>query len=941
MMSGTYVLTDTIDKAFSNLFSETYAETDARVTGVGPDINIDGESAASPGISESFLDEVRAVPSVDVAAGGLFNDQTRILDKNGEAIAPDAPTFGFGIDVSPEFERFNPTELVAGQWPSGPDEVVIDRGTADNEGYKVGDTVGIAAEGPVQQFEVVGIAQYGGVASIGNATFAVFDLATAQTLLDKEGQVDEIFVAAKEGVSPEQLAADLRNALPESVTVQTGTESAQEQTDEITTFTNIIEYFLLAFAGIALFVGAFVIFNTFSITVAQRTREFATLRTIGASRRQVLTTVIVEAIAIGFVASLIGLGLGVLLALGLKALFASFGAELPEVGLVFATRTVVVSLLVGTLVTLVAGLAPALRATRVPPIAAAREGAELPPSRLSRYTPYIGIVTMVLAVLLLSYGMFVDDVDTVQRLLALGAGCLALFTGIALLSSRLVRPLAIAVNPVGKWTYVVLAVVFYPITLAFWLLRSGVFGGTVSGARRIAALVGGILLALVAGGVAFFLGQALIATDVAVLEVLGVAVTIVGIAGAAVLLLATPLMWLRARLTRFRPEWPQEFPDVRADATANALARENARRNPSRTAATAAALMIGLALVTFVTVLTSGIRSSNRDAIEEQVQAEYIVTAQDGYSPVVPEAGDMIGSSSSVELVSNVRSDGGEVAGSDKYVTGIETDTIATTYQFDWKEGSDETLATLGDNGAILDDDFASEKDLVVGDTFTLLSVDNKRQQFEVKGIYEPPPFYPLLGSVSITQSAFDSLYEHPRNLFTFVDVEGEPTKETTQSLQQAVADFPDAKVWTRGEWIDWQDSEIGQFLTFLYVLLALSVIVSIFGMINTLVLSMYERTREIGMLRAVAMTRRQTRRMVRYESIITGLIGAALGLPLGVFLAALVTQALSIYDLQLSVPVDQLVIFAVLAILVGVIAALLPARRAARLNVLEALQYE
>jgi putative ABC transport system permease protein len=829
MMSGTYVLTDTIDKAFSNLFSETYAETDARVTGVGPDINIDGESAATPGISESFLAEVRAVPSVDVAAGGLVNEQTRILDKNGEALAPDAPTFGFGIDVSPEFERFNPTELVAGRWPTSPDEVVIDRGTADNEGYKVGDTVGIAAEGPVQEFEVVGIAQYGGVASIGNATFAVFDLATAQTLLDKEGQLDEIFVAAKEGVTPEQLARDLRSALPESVTVQTGTESAQEETDEIATFTNIIEYFLLAFAGIALFVGAFVIFNTFSITVAQRTREFATLRTIGASRRQVLTTVIVEAFAIGLVASLIGLGLGVLLALGLKALFASFGAELPEVGLVFATRTVVVSLLIGTLVTVAAGLAPAVRATRVPPIAAVREGAELPPSRLSRYTPYIGIGTIVLAVLLLAYGMFVDDVGTAQRLLSLGAGCLALFTGVALLSSRLVRPLA--------------AVVGWP-------------------ARRI-------------GG------------------------------------------------------------------TAGRLAQANSKRNPGRTASTAAALMIGLALVTFVTVLASGIRSSNREAIESQVQAEYLITAQDGYSPVVPEAGDAVGSASGVELVSNVRSDGGEVAGSDKYVTGIEPDTIATTYEFDWKEGSNETLATLGEDGAILDDDFASEKNLDVGDTFTLLSVDNKRQQFEVKGIYEPPPFYPLLGSVSITESAFDSLYEHPRNLFTFVDVEGEPTNETTQSLQQAVSDFPDAKVWTRGEWIDWQDSEIGQFLTFLYVLLALSVIVSIFGMINTLVLSMYERTRELGMLRAVGMTRRQTRRMVRHESIITALIGAALGLPLGVFLAALVTQALSMYDLQLSVPLDQLLIFAIIAIVVGVIAALLPARRAARLNVLEALQYE
>jgi putative ABC transport system permease protein len=829
MMSGTYVLTDTIDKAFSNLFTETYAETDARVTGKGPDITVQGESAPSPALPEDVLEEVRQVPSVDVATGGVFDEQTRIIGSDGEAIAPDAPTFAFGIDASPEFERFNPTELVAGRWPAGSDEVVIDAGTAENEGFEVGGTIGVAAEGPVQEFEVVGIAEYGGVSSIGNATFVVFDIPTAQTLLDKEGQLDEIFVAAKPGVTPEQLAQDMREALPPTVEVQTGTQTAQEETEEITTFTNIIEYVLLAFAGIALFVGAFVIFNTFSITIAQRTREFATLRTIGASRRQVLVSVILEALVIGFAASLVGLGLGVLLALGLKALFASFGAELPEVGLVFATRTAVVSLLVGTVVTLIAGLAPAIRATRVPPIAAVREGAELPPSRLARYTPYAGVLTMVLAVLLLSYGMFMDDLGTFERLASLGVGCLALFTGVALLSSRLIRPLA---NLVG-WP-----------------------------ARRI-------------GGVA---GQ---------------------------------------------------------------LAQANSKRNPGRTASTAAALMIGLALVTFVTVLAEGLRASNGDAIREQVRADYVVTAQDGYSPVVPEAGEAIRSAPVAELVTNVRSDLGEAAGSGKYVTGIEPGTIAQAYEFEWKDGSDDVLASLGENGAILDDDFAADKDLVVGDTFTLLSVDNKRIQAEVMGIYEPPPFYPLLGSVSISQDTFDSLYLHPRNLFTFVEVPGEPTPETTRGLEQAVADFPDAKVWTRGDWIAWQDAEASEFLTFLYVLLALSVVVSIFGMVNTLVLSVFERTREVGMLRAVGMTRRQVRRMVRHESVITALIGAALGLPLGVFLAVLVTEALSMYDLQLSVPVDQLLIFAIIAMIVGVLAAILPARRAAKLNVLEALQYE
>jgi putative ABC transport system permease protein len=829
MVSGTYILTDTIDKAFSNLFTETYAETDARITGRGADLSFQGETSSAPGVPEETLEQVRELPSVDVATGGIVDEQTRILDKDGDAIAPDAPTFGFGVDVSPALERFNPAELVEGRWPSGSNEVVIDAGTAEREGYKVGDPVEIAPDGPVEQFEIVGVAQYGGVDSLGNATFAIFDVPTAQRLLNREGEFDEIFVAARPGVSPESLVRDLQDVLPQSVEVQTGGQTAQDETEEITTFTNVIKYILLAFAGIALFVGAFVIFNTLSITVAQRTREFATLRTIGASRRQVLGSVIVEALVIGFVSSLIGLGVGVGLAAGLKALFAALGAALPEVGMVFALRTVVVSMLVGVLVTLVAGLFPALRATRVPPIAAVREGAELPPSRFSRFTPIIGIATVVLSVVLLGYAMFVDDLGTFQRLLAIAAGCLALFIGVALLSSRLVRPLA---------------------TLVGWP------------ARRI-------------GGVA------------------------------------------------------------------GKLAQSNAKRNPGRTAATAAALMIGIALVAFIAVLATGMKASNRDAIESQVRADYIITSQDGYSPFVAGAGEAVKASSVDELTTSVRADIGKAAGKTGYVTGIEPETIGEVYGFDWKEGSDDLLFDLGRDGAIIDDDLADQKNLGVGDRFTVLTPANERVDLTVRGIYEPPPFYPMLGNVSISKDTFDGIFERPRNLFTFVNVDGEPGPEATRNLEAALEEFPDAKVQTRAEWIDFQDQDFNDLLMFLYVLLALSVVVSIFGMVNTLVLSVYERTRELGMLRAVGMTRRQVRRMVRHESVITALIGAALGLPLGIFLAALVTRALSQFDVQFKVPIDQLVVFALISIVVGVLAAILPARRAARLNVLRALQYE
>ena len=319
---------------------------------------------------------------------------------------------------------------------------MIDEGVADDEKLAIGDRIGVAALGPAREYEIVGIARYGDVSSLGGATFAIFDVPTAQTLLDKEGELDAVQAAAEDGVAPEELVASLRADLGQSVTVRSGTEQASEDSGEVATFTTIIRYFLLTFAGIALFVGAFVIFNTLSITVAQRTREFATLRTVGASRRQVLTSVIVEALVIGLLASVIGLFAGLGLAVGLNKLFIALNLDLPQTDTVFATRTIVVSLLVGTLITLIAGLSPAFRATRVPPIAAVREGAKLPRSAFSRFAPYIAVVTVVLAVLALGYAMLAPDVATGSRFILLGFGVLALFIGVALLSSRLVVPLA-------------------------------------------------------------------------------------------------------------------------------------------------------------------------------------------------------------------------------------------------------------------------------------------------------------------------------------------------------------------------------------------------------------------------------------------------------------------------------------------------------------------
>ena len=443
MMSGAYVLTDTIDKAFDTIFVESYAGTDVVVTGKEVGISFEGESAQAPPIPEETLDRVRSVDGVEVAAGSLLDFQTKLLRPDGEAIdTGGAPAFAFGIETDPEYDRFNPLNLVEGRWPSGAGEVAVDEGVAENEKLEIGDQIGIAAVGPAEQFQIVGIAKYGDLSSIGGATFAILDVPTAQQLLDKEGQLDSVQVAAEDGVTPEELTRRIQAELGADVTVRTGVEQADEESGEIATFTTIIRYFLLSFAGIALFVGAFVIFNTLSITVAQRTREFATLRTIGASRRQVLTTVIVEAFVIGLIASVIGLFAGLGLAVGLNELFVALNLDLPQTTTVFATRTVVVSLLVGTLVTVFAGLFPAVRATRVPPIAAVREGATLPRGRLARFTPYIAGVIVAIAVIALSYGTLSDDIATGDRFALLGIGVLSLFVGVAMLSSRLVVPLA-------------------------------------------------------------------------------------------------------------------------------------------------------------------------------------------------------------------------------------------------------------------------------------------------------------------------------------------------------------------------------------------------------------------------------------------------------------------------------------------------------------------
>jgi putative ABC transport system permease protein len=487
-------------------------------------------------------------------------------------------------------------------------------------------------------------------------------------------------------------------------------------------------------------------------------------------------------------------------------------------------RTVIVSLLVGTGVTLLASIIPARRATRVPPIAAVREGSTLPESRLAAHSLKAGLGVTLAAVAAITAGVFASGLSGGAVGLLLGVGVIALFMGIALLAPRLVKPLA----------------------------------------------------------------------------------RIVG--------------------------WPAR----RAGGLAGELAGANAVRNPGRTASTAAALMIGLTLVTVVAVLGAGMNKATEAAVTDQLHAGYVVDGNDGLTFSASE-GEELASVPGVTAVTHVRSDKALVAGDEIDVTGIDPATIGRFYRFEWTQGSDRTLAQLGEDGAVVTKDYADDHHLAVGGRLAIQSASGDKRAAVVRGIYDPPKAKHLLYDVSIGQAAFDATFPSPKNAFTFLDADASAGK----ALEAAVKGSGDATLHTGDAYVKDATKDMATFLAMLYVLLGFSVVVSLFGMVNTLVLSVFERTRELGMLRAIGMTRRQARRMIRHESVITALIGAALGLGLGVFLAAIVTQAMSDYGLSLTLPWPTLAAFTAVAILAGVAAAILPARRASRLNVLDALHYE
>jgi putative ABC transport system permease protein len=818
MVSGTFILTDTMQKTFDGLFTASSAQTDAVIQGKQI---VEFSSSGAATVPESLLADVKALPEVGAASGAVSPEASNvanIIDSKGKKVGLES----IGGSYDPAGAQFSPLKLTSGSWAQGPKQVVIDAGTADKQHYAIGDPVVISTLGEKHSYELTGTASFGDVDSLGFATIAAWDLKTAQKLLHREGQFDTISIAAKEGTSPSELVDAIKPLIPDTLQVKDSAKQAADDAKDLNSGLDFLRYGLLGFGGIALFVGAFVIFNTLSITVAQRTREFATLRTLGASRKQVMRSVRLEGLVVGLLASVIGLLLGFGIAKGMIALFSAFGVDLPEGGTVLESRTVIVSILLGTGITLLASFLPARRATRVPPIAAVREGAVLPTSRFAAHSAKAGIGVVLASVAAISAGIFAGGVSGIAVAVLLGGGVLGLFLGIALLAPRLVKPLARVVG------------------------------------------------------------------------------------------------------------WPAR----RAGGVAGELAGANSVRNPGRTASTAAALMVGLTLVTVVAVLGAGIRDSQESAVKEQLHAGYVIDGKQ-QEPFLAEEGEALAKLPGVTAASHVRSETVLVGADELQITGIDPVTIAEFYRFDWAKGSEQALGQLGADGAVVTNGYAEDKHLKLGDRLSITTASGEKSTAVLRGIYNPPEAKALLGDVSISQKGFDAAIPQPKNMFTFLDADG----SAAAGVETAVADFGDASFHTGAAYPKDSSKDMATLLAMLYVLLGFSVVVSLFGMVNTLVLSVFERTRELGMLRTIGMTRRQARRMIRHESIITALIGAVLGLGLGVFLAALVTQAIS--GLNLVLPFQTLTGFTLVAVLAGIGAAVMPARRASRLNVLDALHYE
>ena len=820
-IAGTYILTDTMNAAFDGLFQQISKGIAVEVTGT-PKFTSSGpggqQSGSAQRVPASLVPVVAAVEGVRVAEGNV-GGYAQLVDEKGKAISTGgAPTLGTSWTSD---AQMNSLTMRQGRAPRDSGEIAVDAGTAAKHDLHIGDTVTVLLQGPSIKAKIVGLVGFGQQDNLLGATLVVFDTATAQRVFDAPNQFDAIAVAADPGVSAVQLRDRIQAVLPNGFQAKTGQETAQTQSADIRKALSFFTIALLVFADIALFVGAFIIYNTFSILVAQRTRELALLRALGASGAQVRRAVMIEAAVVGIFASIIGLAFGFVVAAGLRALLNAFGIDLPSTSLQVLPRTIIVALIIGVGVTLASALVPARRAAKLPPVAALRDP-EPSSSAFSLGRTIIGSLLTAGGIAALFLGLFGS---TGNSGLLVGLGAILVFLGVGGLSPLIARPLA------------------------------RVIGAPGAGVSRVSGKLG----------------------------------------------------------------------------------RENAMRNPKRTASTAAALMIGLGLVAFVSIFAASIKSSADAALESTLKADYIVTST-SFQPFSQNVAAELRSKSEFASVSEVRQGIMGFKGTATQVSGMDPETLTQVATVNMKAGSVDALGQ--ENGLLVWQQTAKSNGWTVGDTVPVEFNQTGKQTLKVVGIYTDNR---LLGNYVVSLDTYDRNFVEQLDTVVLAKTAPGVSQAQAKAAANAVAKaFPNVQVQDQAEFRQKQASQIDTLLGLITALLGLAIFIALFGIINTLGLSILERTREIGLLRAVGMSRRQVRGMIRWESVIIAVLGALLGIVVGVFFGWAMVRALHSQGItSMTVPYGQLLFYVILAGVFGVLAGLLPARRAARLNVLEAIATE
>ncbi|KQZ90187.1 ABC transporter permease [Phycicoccus sp. Root563] len=817
-VSGSFIFTDTLGKAFDGIVN-TVGDVVVRPESASSDFD-SGPTAKT--VPASLVDSLKGLPGVARADGNVSDPTTFVISSKGKIIGGGGPPgLGLSYNDAPTSAGDPPATLSQGRWPKGSGEVVLDSGTAKRAGYVMGDTVRLVTSGaqPIVTAKLVGIAEFKG-GTVG-ATLAFFDTATAQQLYyGGKAQFTDAWVTATDGTSAEDLAKTVQAKLPAGFEAVTGKAVAKESATGINKALSFINIFLLVFAGIALFVGSFLIINTFSILVAQRSRELAMLRALGAGRRQVTRSVLFEAFVVGLFGSTVGLGCGFLLAIGIQTLFAQFGLDLSGSPLVFQPSTALIAYGVGMVVTMLAAYLPARRAGAMPPVAAMRDDVAMPESTLHRRV-WVGAAFFVAGLVCTWLGSF-TTID--NGAYWVGGGVLGLVLAAILTSPVIGRPVIAGLG----WVY-----------------------------RRLFGSVG-------------------------------------------------------------------------------LMAEQNATRNPRRTAATASALMIGLTLVAMMSVFGASAKASVDKSISSTFAADYVVSNAVG-QPFSPAVTKDVAAVPGVATVSPLRYLPVSLDGDRGFAAAIDPGSFGKAVPLEFAAGS---LDKLTNRSVLVSENRAKQQKLSVGSTVKG-EVAGQQADYTVGGIFVTSASVP--NSILITLDTANAAGVPNQDSVAFVvrDKHANPAA-VEAAIEKVIADVPTVTLKDQDAFAAEQRKPIDQLLYIIYALLGLAVIIAILGIINTLALSVIERTREIGLLRAVGLSRRQLRTMLRLESVAIALLGAVLGVVLGLVAGWALQRSLADDGIDvLAIPGLQLAVFVVLAGVVGVLAALWPGRRAARLDVLRAITTE